>query len=117
MNFVLQFVDGDAGDAQLAQKALASDKLIRNVGREDAEEKDQEPSAKRGEILPHAFDLTAKYVAEAEKRAGPQERTHGIEEKEALRTHVKDAGKGRGARPQPPNNLAHPNPPPPLLRK
>ncbi len=97
---MFEFVHRNARDAQLAQKAPASNKLIRDIGREDAEEKDQEPAAERGEILRYALDLTTEYVTEAEERAGPEERPHGIEEEETPRTHVKDAGQGRRDRAQ-----------------
>src|SRR3989442_826900 len=100
VEFPFQFIHGDAGDAQITKKALASDKLISDVGGEDAEKKDQEPAAERGEMLGHAFDLTTEQVTKTEKRAGPEQRSQGIEQEETPRTHVKDARKGRGDRAQ-----------------
>src|SRR5438132_7361851 len=44
----------------------------------------------------YSLNLAAEDIAEAEERASPEERSRGIEQKETPRTHVKDAGQGRG---------------------
>jgi len=72
VEFFLQLLRGDARDAQLAQKALAGDKLICDVGRQGAEDEDQEPAAERGEMLCYALYLTAEYIAQAEERTRPE---------------------------------------------
>src|SRR5260370_10060806 len=90
-----QFVHGDARDAQITKKALAGDKFVGKGRSEGSKEKDQEPAAKRGEMLRHELDLTTKDVTKAEEGAGPEKRSRGIEQKETPQPHVKDAGKRR----------------------
>jgi len=89
-----EFVDRDARDAQFVQKAPARDEFVGDVGREDSQKKNQEPAAQSSEMLGYALDLSAKYKAQAEESASPEERSHAIEQQEAARTHVKDASEG-----------------------
>jgi len=60
VDFYFQLIHGDARDAQIAQKALAGDKLIREVGGEGAEEKDEEPAAEGSEMLGDPINLAAE---------------------------------------------------------
>ena len=96
VDFFLQFIHGDARNAQVAQKALAGDKLFRKVGGEGAEEKDKEPAAEGSEMLGDPVNLAAENKTEAEKRAAPEKRAQGVEEEETPGTHVEDACKGSG---------------------
>ena len=90
VEFLFQLIRGNARNAQIAQKTLASDKLIGDVRAKDAEQKHQKPAAKSGEMLRYALNLPAENVAEAEERAGPEERSRDVKKQEAARTHVKE---------------------------
>ena len=92
----LQFINGDAGDAQITKKSPAGDKLLGDVGGQGSEDQDQEPAAERSEPLRDALDLTAEHIAEAEESASPEKRTGGIEEEETPSAHVEDASERRG---------------------
>jgi len=96
IDFYFQFVDGDAADAQFTQEALACDKFLGDVRRQDADEDDQEPSAKTERMFGDALDLAAEDVAQAEKSTRPDKRTTRIEEQKAPGPHVKDARERRG---------------------
>src|SRR5216684_3482052 len=112
-----QFVHGDARDAQITKKALAGDKFVGKVRSEGSKEKDQDPAAKRGEMLGDPINLAAENITEAEKRAGPEKRSQGIEKQETPATHVKDACKRSRNRAQARNEFCQQKRAGALLRK
>ena len=68
-------------------------------------------------MLRYALNLPAENVAEAEERAGPEERSRDVKKQEAARTHVKDAGQRRGDGAQARQKLCKQKRPSALLRK
>jgi len=85
VELLFQFIDGDAGDAQITKKTLAGDKLLCDVGREGSENEDEEPAAERSKVLGDPVDLTAEDVAQAEKGDAPEKRSRGVERRKRRR--------------------------------
>src|SRR4029077_2534616 len=88
IDLFFQFVDGDAGDAQLAKESLAGDKFIRDVRGERPDEQDDEVAAKSGSALGDALDLAAEGIAQAQIAACPKKCAESIVEEKAPRAHV-----------------------------
>src|SRR5208282_2078568 len=61
----LQFLDGDARDAQFAHEALARYEFVANVACERPDQDDPEPAAERGGAFRDAFNLAAENVTDA----------------------------------------------------
>lgn len=95
IDFSLQFLHGDARDAQFAKEALPGEIFIADVPCESAQDQEQQPTAKMLQAFRDAFDLAAKCETQAKEGACPQDGTHGVVEKETVHAHVKDAGERR----------------------
>jgi hypothetical protein len=95
IDFLLQFFDGYARNAQFAEEAPAADEFIGEICRESTEKNDDQPPAERGRSFRNALDLAAKDVTQPEKSAAPQERAQRIKEQKTPRSHVENAGQRR----------------------
>lgn len=71
VELLLQFFNGDPGDAKRAQKASAREEFVAEIGSESGNENDGEPAAERDGAFGDALDLAAEEVAEAKESASP----------------------------------------------
>jgi len=98
VKLLLQFFDGDPGDAKRTQEALARQKFVAEIGCERGNEYYDEPATERGGAFGDALDLAAEEVAEAKESASPEDGASAIEKEEAPGAHLKDSGERRSDR-------------------
>ena len=96
IDFVLELIDSDAADAQIAKESLTGNELREDIGCQSGSEQDEQPTAERGGTSGNEFDLLGEEVTQAEKGSGPKEGAESIEKQETAKAHVKDAGEGSG---------------------
>jgi hypothetical protein len=96
VELVFQFFDGDASDAQVAQKASAGDEFIGEIGSEGTKNNDTEAAAERGGVFRDILNLSTEDVTHAEESGGPKRCAQGVEYQKTAGAHVEDSGERRG---------------------
>src|SRR5271165_3246068 len=92
----LQIVDCDAGNAEIPQEFLASNKFVKDVSHQGANQQNKESTSQTFCLLGDFFNLVAEHIPEPQKCPGPEQRAQCIEKQKLPEPHVKDSSQGRG---------------------
>src|SRR5882672_12717169 len=100
VDFLLQFVCGNAADAQLPQKSLARDELIRDVSAQGAANQNSQSTPQMKSMLRNSFDFSTENVSQSHISSGPEKSPQRMEKEESRRPHVENARQWRSHRAQ-----------------
>src|SRR5215470_18027281 len=96
VDLLLEFIDSDAGDAQIAEEFSARIKLEEDVAGKCDEKNYDQPAAQRRCPPGNDLQLIAENHAAGEEGAGPQRGAQGIVQQKLFYLHAKDASKRCG---------------------